>query len=132
VVRGGASARAGRVGDPGLVRRTFCKLGGKEMARALFISVALLLFSANAAAAQQPPPCAPWDQMVKKLKIEYSEVLVGRGIDALGRMLEIYGGPDGWTVLSVQPANMISCVMLIGQKGTQWQAVEPQPDEPKS
>ena len=43
------------------------------------------------------------------------------------RMLEIWGGPDGWTVLLVRPTDMISCVMLIGQKGTQWQSINRSP-----
>ena len=94
-------------------------------------AAALAVFLCAPAAAQQQP-CGPWSEMVKHLQVSYGEQLTGRGIDALGRMLEIYTGPEGWTVISVQPANMISCVMLIGQKGTQWQVVEPQPDGPKS
>ncbi len=95
-----------------------------RLAIAVTAAIMAVFFCVSPAAAQQQP-CGPWDQMVKRLQIEYSEVLVGRGIDALGRMLEIYAGPDGWTVISVQPANMISCVMLIGQKGTQWQPAQP-------
>ena len=102
----------------------------KRLAIATAAALMAVFLCVSPAAAQQPP-CSPHQEMVTTLQTRYSETLVGRGIDALGRMLEIYAGPDGWTVISVQPANMIACVMLIGQKGTQWQLVEP-PSAPSS
>ena len=99
---------------------------------ALAVTAALLaVFLCVLPAAAQQPPCSPYQEMVTTLQTRYSETLVGRGIDALGRMLEIYAGQDGWTVISVQPANMISCVMLIGKRGTQWQPAIP-PSGPSS
>ena len=77
-------------------------------------------------AAAQQQGCGPYSDMTAKLG-EYEEKLIGRGIDMTNRMLEIWGGPDGWTVLLVRPTDMISCVMLIGQKGTQWQSIKRSP-----
>ncbi len=66
-------------------------------------------------AAAQQQVCGPYSDMTAKLG-EYGEALSGRGIDAVNRMLEIWAGPDGWTVILVRPNDMMSCVMLIGQK----------------
>ena len=101
-----------------------------KMTRVAIAAAVLAVFLCAPAAAQNV--CGPYDTMTKRLETQYDERLLGRGIDAVGRMLEIWGSPDGWTVIAVRPADMMSCVMLIGQKGTQWQPVEPKPDRPKS
>lgn len=101
------------------------------MARSILIAAALLLLSATAALSQQQV-CAPYSDLTQKLQAEYKEALAGRGIDATGRLLEIWSGPEGGTILLVRPADMLSCIMLIGEKGTRWQPEEPQPDGPKS
>ena len=101
------------------------------MARALIIAALLLLSSTVALAADAP--CGPYSDMTARLQKEHKEQLLGRGIDAVGRMLEVWGSQDnGWTILLVRPADMVSCLMLVGQKGTAWQTVEPQYDGPKS
>ncbi len=114
-----------------MVWRAFDHLGDRPMARSILISAALLCLSATVALPQQTP-CGPYSDMTHRLKSEYDEQLLCLGIDAVGRMLEIWGSADGWTVIAVRPADMMSCVMLIGEKGTQWQTVEPQPVGPKS
>jgi len=101
---------------------------------AIAITAAVMaVFLCVRSAAGQDVPCGPYSDMTKRLATQYNEQLAGRGIDAAGRMFEIWASPaDGWTVILVRPNDMMSCVMLIGQKGTQWQAVEPKPDGPKS
>tara|TARA_B100001123_G_scaffold140199_1_gene162910 strand:- start:4797 stop:5120 length:324 start_codon:yes stop_codon:yes gene_type:complete len=107
-------------------------MADQEMTRlALAASAAIMaVFLCVPAAAQNV--CGPYSAMTARLMEKHSEVILGRGIDAAGRMLEIWGGDDGWTILLVRPEDMMSCLMLIGQKGTQWQAVEPKPVGPKS
>ena len=98
---------------------------------AIAITAAVMaVFLCVPAAAQNV--CGPYSAMTARLMEKHSEVILGRGIDAAGRMLEIWGGDDGWTILLVRPEDMMSCLMLIGQKGTQGQAVEPKPVGPKS
>ena len=97
---------------------------------AIAIAAAALAVFLCAPAAAQQQVCGPYSDMTAKL-LEYGEALSGRGIDMTNRMLEIWAGPDGWTVLLVRPTDMISCVMLIGQKGTQWQPAKP-PSGPSS
>ena len=92
-----------------------------KMTRVAIAAAIMAVFLCLPAAAQQQV-CGPYDAMTKRLETQYDERLLGRGIDAVGRMLEIWGSPS----------DMVSCVMLIGQKGTQWQPVEPKPDGPKS
>ena len=104
---------------------------GKMTRFAIAVTAAVLAVFLCAPAAAQQQVCGPYSDMTAKLG-EYGEALSGRGIDAVNRMLEIWTGPDGWTVILVRPNDMMSCVMLIGQKGTQWQTVEPQPVGPKS
>jgi len=100
------------------------------MTRVAIAAAITAVFLCLPAAAQQQV-CGPYTEMTAKLR-EHKEGLTGRGIDMANRMLEIWAGPDGWTVILVRPNDMMSCVMLIGQKGTQWQTVEPQPVGPKS
>ena len=102
-----------------------------KMTRVAIAAAIMAVFLCLPAAAQQQV-CGPYDAMTKRLETQYDERLLGRGIDAVGRMLEIWGSPDGWTIILGRPSDMVSCVMLIGQKGTQWQTVEPQPVGPKS
>ena len=95
------------------------------MARPLLIAAALLaVFLCSPAAAQQTA-CGPYSDVTARLQNEYAEQLYGRGIDAIGRMLEIWAGPTGWTVLAVQPSDMLACVMLVGRRGTEWQTFNP-------
>lgn len=99
----------------------------QEMTRfAIAIAAAIMaVFLCLPALAQVEVPCGPYIEMIKRLKA-FDEALLGRGIDAGGRMVEIWGSPaDGWTIILVRPDDMVSCVMTIGQKGTAWQAVKP-------
>jgi hypothetical protein len=99
---------------------------------ALAASAALLAVFLCVPAAAQETPCASYSDMTTKLQQSHGEALKGRGIDMAGRMLEIWASADGWSILLVRPDNMLTCLMLVGQKGTSWQTVEPQPVGPKS
>ncbi len=100
-------------------------LGGKEMARALIISMALLLLSVSAAAAKLV--CGPYPDITGRLQAEYKESAIGRGIDNSGyRIFEVWAGPNGWSILMTD-ARMTTCIMAIGQKGTTWEQLDPLP-----
>jgi len=97
-------------------------LGDNTMARALIISITLLLLSVSAAAAQVA--CGPYDQITARLATEFKERVRGRGLDGQNRMFEVWSGPNGWTILMTS-VRMQSCVMVVGQKGTTWEQLEP-------
>ena len=97
------------------------------MARSILIGAALLLFSASAAAAKLV--CGPYPDITARLKSEYSEQAIGRGLDNSGsRIFEVWSGPTGWSILMTD-ARMTTCIMAIGQKGMPWELIKPQPGE---
>ena len=89
------------------------------MARAFLIAIALLLVPAEAAA---QAVCGSYAEISERLARVYDERAAGRGIDAQNRMFEVWAGPEGWTILMTS-ADMRSCVMAIGQKGTTWETM---------
>lgn len=97
---------------------------------AIAFAAALAVFLCAPAAAAQAV-CGPYDEVSERLSKKYGERVVGRGIEAQGRMLEIWSGLEGWTILMTS-ADMQSCVMAIGQKGTTWETIKPQPNRPRS
>lgn len=99
---------------------------------AIAITAAVMAVFLCLPAAAQETPCGPYQAMTARLMETHLEQIRGRGIDAAGRLLEVWGGDDGWSILLVRPEDMLTCLMLVGQKGTSWQAVEPQPVGPKS
>ena len=68
--------------------------------------------------------CGKYNEIINRLKTKYSEQVVGRGIDGMGRMVEILAGPTGWTVLLTRP-NGIACVATTGKRGTTWEVIVP-------
>lgn len=103
----------------------------KKVTRFAIVILMLAMVGVPVAAASEQT-CGPYQAIVTRLSVEFGERLIGRGIDGLGRMMEIHAGKDGWTVLLVQPANMLSCIMLVGQKGTQWQTIDTKSVGPRS
>ena len=95
-----------------------------------FAAAALAVFLCAPSAAAQAA-CGQYNEVSERLNKKYGERVVGRGIEAQGRMLEIWSGPEGWTVLMTSP-DMQSCVMAVGQKGTTWETIQVQPNRPKS
>lgn len=98
---------------------------------AIAFAAALMAVFLCAPAAAAQAVCGPYAGITKRLSDKFKERVVGRGIEAQGRMLEIWSGPEGWTILMTS-ADMQSCVMAIGQKGTTWETIKPQPNGPRS
>jgi len=92
------------------------------MARALIIAALLLLPATTAAQGV----CGAYAKISERLVNNFNENIVGRGIDSQNRMFEIWTGDDGWTI-TMTSAQMITCVMVVGQKGTSWENVAKKP-----
>jgi hypothetical protein len=86
---------------------------------AALAAAALAAFLMPVAQAQQsvgPPqmPCAPRPTVIKSLSGEYKEEVVMRGIID-GRMLEIWGSPEGsFSVTVTHAANGMTCLIASG------------------
>ena len=86
---------------------------------AVLAAAALAAFLMPVAQAQQsvgPPqmPCAPRPTVIKSLSGEYKEEVVMRGIID-GRMLEIWGSPEGsFSVTVTHAANGMTCLIASG------------------
>jgi hypothetical protein len=89
--------------------------------RALILILAL--FIGGEASAQ--PACAPRDELIALLVSQYSETVVGAGIDTRGTFAEVYASPDGsWTVVTTTPDGM-SCMIASGQGWESYPAGAP-------
>lgn len=81
------------------------------MTRPVALVMALL---AGPAFAQGALPCQPYTAMAEALRRDWGEVAILRGLDARGRMIEIYVGPQGtFTILAVAP-DMTACPLSVG------------------
>lgn len=85
------------------------------------LTLAFLLGSAAAAAAQ-PPNCAPRDLVIQRLAGRYGETLRNQGL--LSRdstMVEVFSSEETgtWTILMTRPDGL-ACLLAAGQ---QWEQV---------
>jgi len=68
--------------------------------------------------------CGEYKAVRDRLETKYDERVTGRGLDGMGRMVELLTGPAGWTLLLITP-NGMACVAATGEKGTQWEVLAP-------
>ena len=96
---------------------------------ALGASVVLLIGAGSASAEElRPAPgsyCVPFGEMTERLAAEYGELVIGRGLNANGVLVELYASADGesWTIVWSR-ADGLSCIWASGI-GKNWQVVAP-------
>jgi hypothetical protein len=90
------------------------------------VVVAVVVGAGAGVQAQQRPPCAPVAELAGKLTSEYGETPAGRGLDAKGRLLEIWASPKTgtWTAVTTSPSGL-ACVDATGHD---WEQIA-QPGE---
>jgi len=73
--------------------------------------------------AQPKTYCMPRQAILQTLIVASGERLIGRGVDARGQLIEVYGRDGGgpWTVI-VTRKDQISCVLAAGRDG--WETME--------
>lgn len=97
----------------------------------LMISASALLGAAItpfSALAQQS--CAARTEALSRLAGAFGEAPIGRGISAVGRLVEILTNENGetWTILVTVPAkDGLPCRVFIAGSGEAWQALNPAP-----
>ena len=76
----------------------------------------LLLFIAETAEAQQPPPCGPRSVIVESLEDKHGESLVAVAVSERGHLIEIFATPAGetWTILATTVGGR-SCMIDNGE-----------------
>jgi hypothetical protein len=88
---------------------------------------------ATSSSAQQPMPCAPYDEAATALSEKHQERPVHRGV-ADDHLIEIWvdEANGGWTVISVVPTEQgkLACMMSQGYGG--WHDVDPFEGGPKT
>ncbi|MDA5092929.1 hypothetical protein O2N63_02420 [Aliiroseovarius sp. KMU-50] len=84
------------------------------------VSSALIFGAASLAppvpAAHAMPSCAPRIDLVEKLSAQYSEGLVGGGLQSQKELLEVWSSPEtGSFTILVTNANGVSCIVAAGK-----------------
>ena len=81
------------------------------------LAAGLAMITATAASAQTA--CLSHDNLVEMLDGRYSEKPVAAGLEAGGRLFEVFAAPDGatWTMVITTPEGA-SCVVAVGED---WQ-----------
>jgi hypothetical protein len=82
---------------------------------------------AFAAPASAQSMCFPYAQFVKALKDRYGEVSTGKGIAAETLVIEIFTGPETFTILATRTDGM-ACIIAAG-RGWQNSAAKPNEEE---
>lgn len=97
----------------------------------LLATAAAAALVSTAAAAQNPAPCAPREQVVRELADTYREQRLAIGLSADGHVLELFVGPTrDWTLLATRPDG-ISCIVVFGSfLETTLPAPAPAPADP--
>ena len=92
---------------------------------ALAALAALVTSSIASTAAAQQVPCGPSEALTARLASEYGEAVTGGGIDAAGRVLQIFANAETgtWTAV-VSTAEGMSCVVSSGEL---WASERPDP-----
>lgn len=82
-----------------------------------------LMLAAAGVEAREPPVCADRDALAERLAARFAERPVAGGLDAAGRLVEVFARADGtsWTMLATRPDGG-SCVVATGRF---WQARTP-------
>jgi hypothetical protein len=91
------------------------------------ITMALALAACcGGAEAQERMPCAKLAAVTAGLAEQFGEKPVAAGLQADGRMLEIFASPDGatWTAVAISPAR-VACVVATGRGWQQDAAGDP-------
>jgi hypothetical protein len=97
-----------------------------------FILAAVLTAACSSVLAQQVPQCLPREAMVRMLADRFSEAPVGRGLNDMKMMVEIFASPSGsWTATVTAPPsapgeNGQSCIM---NSGKAWRALDLEPQD---
>lgn len=102
---------------PADIRATALRVFG-----ATALALATLLAAARLEAAEQPV-CAARTDLANRLDALFSERPAAIGLDAAGKLVEVFASPDGstWTMLATRPDG-ISCVVATGRF---WQVRTP-------
>lgn len=89
--------------------------------RSVVLALGLLLPIAPQASAQEAI-CQTHDSLAKQLEEQYAERLVAAGLDAGGRLVELFASAASasWTMVMTTPAGE-SCVMAVGEH---WQELK--------
>jgi hypothetical protein len=88
--------------------------------KVLLVASFVVLGTVATAAAQAPPegvvlPCAERVDIARHLERRFAEVPVAIGLQADGRLLEVFASPAGsWTIV-ISTARGVSCVVSSGQ-----------------
>lgn len=92
------------------------------MRRAMVFSALLATVAvATPAFAQGGLMCAPREEVVKQLGIQFSEKPVSRGVTGDGMLLEVFASPQGtWTAVLSEPTG-VSCLVSGGES---WQSLD--------
>ncbi len=85
------------------------------LAGGLALGLALILATASDAAAQTAG-CQAHDRLVRLLAERFAERPVAAGLEAGGRLIELFASPDSasWTLVTTTPAGE-SCVIAVGE-----------------
>lgn len=109
---------AGRIGAimaPALT----CIIGGTSFAEPP-VRLAQRPVESTSPAAAQPRTCLPHDSAGEKLRAEFGEKVLGRGVSSDGTLVEIFLSSSGtFTVIKTTPKGM-SCVVDFGEG---WQTL---------
>ena len=71
------------------------------------------------------PSCMNRSILIEQLERDYSETLIGRGLQADASMIELFKSPDGktFTMLVTRPVGSKLCT-VIGSAGKAWQQLQ--------
>ncbi len=97
-----------------------------QMARVLVLGVGLAAIAAVSALPANARPCAPRDEIVRKLSTEFQQRQKAIGLTQAGLLAELFVSADGtWTIIFSTPEGF-SCVM---ETGSHWmEASSPAPE----
>lgn len=76
------------------------------------ITLAMLALIAGPAAAQQ---CGATDDLRAALSARYGETVIARGLDAQGRLVEMWGADTGTWTLTVTTPQGLTCIVGAGE-----------------
>jgi len=100
------------------------------MTRTIIFSTIIVVFLLLSFGVQsQVNVCGEYTKITNRLKTVHGEFLLGRGIDGTNRIIEIYGGRNGWTILVVD-VQMNACIASVSTPGYPWEVITPLPAPP--
>jgi len=99
---------------------------------ALGAGLGLVMAAAPAAVRAEDNPagaaCGPHEQLTERLQEKHGEAPVSLGLDAKGRLVQVFTSEAGgtWTIV-ITRAEGPSCIVASGRH---WQQLDPPPDGP--